>query len=726
VHEAFNPYLEWLGVRDGRRPGNHYELLGIDLYESDPAVIAQAADVLTARIRSVRPGPHVAEWQRLLDALKGAKTCLLDRTAKAAYDTALRSELGGTPQPGGQAAPPAGTPVQHGGQPPTRHVPPWQAPPGPYASMGGRPHTPAASNAATGVPPPNPARPISLRTEPIPPTAAPIPIGSASPTEAAPPFAHNGVSGGPAMSRAGPRRGPTTRPSVAQITAGVLTLVLVAVAAILAFVVHQQRRAGPGHEPAISHANAESSPVAPDGPAKRPPRPTPPQQDGASISFDAKKPTPKKGPQPEQQPKRDGERVPEEKPEPAEASRPEDEPTPSGTLPPADETRPEEAPTTQSPADRQRQPALKQALADARFSMSEHDLPVARRHLEAAAANAETPAELAEIDRLDTLLGHLEAFWTGMSRVVAGLEAAEALPVGQTFVAVVEASPEQLTIKVEGQLRTYKIDRMPSPLVQSLANTKLARDPATKVLLGAYLLVDPDGDPARTRQLWGEAAREGMDVKDLIPELDQWATASPAPSPQSTQKTAPPTDEQELQRAEQAVRQTFKEEYDQATGFARKTQLATLLLDAARATSDDATLRFVLLREARDTAVAAGDVELASQAIDQIAGFHEVDALGMRTAALVEAAKNARGLNAQKAIAQSALESVGRAVEARRLDEAKQLADVALSAARKSNNRPLMQQAAAVVQRVEALQKQASGRATPHQSADQTHPPNRD
>ena len=110
--EAFDPYVQWLGIEGGRRPGNHYELLGIDLYENDPAVVARAADALTARIRSVRPGPQVAEWQRLLDAVAGAKKCLLDPAAKAAYDASLRGHAAppGPPSQGmDQAAPVAGT-----------------------------------------------------------------------------------------------------------------------------------------------------------------------------------------------------------------------------------------------------------------------------------------------------------------------------------------------------------------------------------------------------------------------------------------------------------------------------------------------------------------------------------------------------------------------------------------------------------------------------------------
>ena len=606
MREAFDPHHEWLGIPSGQGPGNHYELLGIDPSESDLAAIARAADVLAARIRGIRPGPHLAEWQRLLDTVSGAKRCLLDPAAKAAYDASLR----------GQAAS-------------------------------------------------------------IPPRAAPVPVHATSPTNVPPTFPQNDPAGGLAAVRPGRRRARKAKPSAAQTAVYALTLFFIGVAALLAYKLYRQRQEVAAGQPPTSQTESRSSTEASDGRTQRPGLPKPPFGEGGSRSAGEAKPDPAKGPKSEKRPKSPGKTEPDK---------------PTGTEPPADDGG---------------QPAFKQALADARLAMSQRDLESARRHLARSAQEAKTPAERAEVDRLDTLLGHLEEFWKGMSRVVAGLTPTEELAVGETFVAVVEASAEELTVKVAGQLRTYTIDRIPSRLVQALADLKLARDPTTKVLLGAYLLVDPKGDPARARQLWEEAAREGVDLKDLMPELDQWRAESPAPGAPTTEKTAPPADPQKLHQAEQAVREKFKAEYDQATSVAGKGRLATLLLKTGRATSDDLDLRFVLLREARDLAAAGGDSELACAAVDDIANSYQVDVLGMKTAVLAEAAKNARGLNSQKQVAQSALELLAEAVESQRLEEARQLADVALAAARKSNSRTLMQQAMLVVQQVEALEKQA-------------------
>ncbi|MFH1924063.1 MAG: hypothetical protein ABIP48_29770 [Planctomycetota bacterium] len=494
--------------------------------------------------------------------------------------------------------------------------------------------------------------------------------------------------------RTGRRRTRSAGPSGAQVTIYAFIFALVGVAALLAYTLYQQRREAAAERPATSGIGGQSSSSASENGNQRPARARDPRSSTETDGDD------ERGPKSDKRPGPEGNRDSQPRPRPA------DKRQPKRDRPSADEPRRNESPGPESPAGGKRQQAFERLAADTRLAMSEHDLGSARAHLGQAAKKADTPDQRAEIDRLDTLLGHLEAFWEGMRRVVARLESTEELEVGETFVVVVEASRDELTIKVEGQLRTYQIDRIPSRLVQVLAGMRLARDPATKVLLGTYLLVDPKGDPARARQLWEEAAREGVKVENLIPELSRWAHAPSAPGERTSEKTAPPANEQKLDDAEQSVREKFKAQYERATGAAGKSQLAALLLETGGKTGDDMDLRFVLLCEARDQAAAGGDCELALEAIDAIAGFHTVDVLAMKTAALVEAARNGRGLGAQKQVAQRSLELVAQAVESRRLPEAKQLAETALSAARKSNSRSLMQEAVLVVQQVEALEKQ--------------------
>lgn len=108
MEEKFDPYLHWLGIRDPQRPPNHYRLLGLEPFETDPEVILNAADRQMMHIRRFQGGKHSLESQKVLNELAAAKICLLDAEKKANYDASLRAKPTPPPiiRPGEAAVPP--------------------------------------------------------------------------------------------------------------------------------------------------------------------------------------------------------------------------------------------------------------------------------------------------------------------------------------------------------------------------------------------------------------------------------------------------------------------------------------------------------------------------------------------------------------------------------------------------------------------------------------------
>jgi len=117
----FDPYYRWLGIPPKEQPPNHYRLLGLDLFEADPALIDSFALRHTSFLREITDGPHLPDAQRLLNELAAARRCLLDPQRKAAYDGELRTRLAaaGTVQsdPAAAVTPPVSVPapVSHPG-----------------------------------------------------------------------------------------------------------------------------------------------------------------------------------------------------------------------------------------------------------------------------------------------------------------------------------------------------------------------------------------------------------------------------------------------------------------------------------------------------------------------------------------------------------------------------------------------------------------------------------
>jgi hypothetical protein len=95
---SFNPYHKWLGIPPEEQPADHYRLLGIARFESDPDVVETAADQRMGHLRMFQTGQHSALSQKLLNELATAKLCLLTPEKKVAYDAELRRRFA-APQP---------------------------------------------------------------------------------------------------------------------------------------------------------------------------------------------------------------------------------------------------------------------------------------------------------------------------------------------------------------------------------------------------------------------------------------------------------------------------------------------------------------------------------------------------------------------------------------------------------------------------------------------------
>jgi hypothetical protein len=82
----FDPYHQWLGIPQASQPADHYRLLGIQRFESNPDVIENAADRQMAHVRSFAIGPRADHSQQILNEISSARVCLLNSVSKATYD----------------------------------------------------------------------------------------------------------------------------------------------------------------------------------------------------------------------------------------------------------------------------------------------------------------------------------------------------------------------------------------------------------------------------------------------------------------------------------------------------------------------------------------------------------------------------------------------------------------------------------------------------------------
>jgi hypothetical protein len=93
MSNGFDVYHKWLSIPPSDQPPNHYRLLGMGLFESDPDVISSAADRQMAHVQTYKNGPHSVQSQKLLNEIAAAKLCLLKPAKREIYDAELRRRL---------------------------------------------------------------------------------------------------------------------------------------------------------------------------------------------------------------------------------------------------------------------------------------------------------------------------------------------------------------------------------------------------------------------------------------------------------------------------------------------------------------------------------------------------------------------------------------------------------------------------------------------------------
>jgi len=153
-------------------------------------------------------------------------------------------------------------------------------------------------------------------------------------------------------------------------------------------------------------------------------------------------------------------------------------------------------------------------------SMATRDLETARATLNRLAAEVKNDQERQAAESLDYLLRHLEEFWRTLYRIVPLMKSGEELAIGDTYIVVVETTRDEIVIRAAGQNRRYPIRDMPTALIRVIVARRFRPGPEADALFGAFLAVDPKGDPHEAEQLWRRADDDVLDADVLIAALE--------------------------------------------------------------------------------------------------------------------------------------------------------------------------------------------------------------
>jgi hypothetical protein len=350
--------------------------------------------------------------------------------------------------------------------------------------------------------------------------------------------------------------------------------------------------------------------------------------------------------------------------------------------PPA-ETNKTQSPSADIKTSPDRSTTFQRAMNRARRALVVRDLKGAARALDAAETRAQSFAERSELKRFRALVHELDLFFAALGAGMRKLEATDELPVGDSFVIVIESGPETVAVRAEGSRHDYTLATLPAKIALVVAEGGADPSlPKVQLFRGAFLAVDPQGDRDASRELWQSAAAAGESVDDLLPFLEASALAL---------EREPAPDAALLAQAEQTVGNTFSKAIAAAKSRPKKSELAAKLMQAA-AEAENSAEQFAALQQARGLWAAAGDGAGACQAIDELAAWFDVDALAIKSETLAAASTSATGAGA-KQIAAAALDLADEAKSANRGELAASFIATAESMARKARDSELLNRA---------------------------------
>jgi len=293
--------------------------------------------------------------------------------------------------------------------------------------------------------------------------------------------------------------------------------------------------------------------------------------------------------------------------------------------------------------------------------------------------------------------------------------------VGAVFVAIQNSKPNTPVIKTS-RLPPPTVEEVDPPAPPKSADTTPTAKPETPEPKPAVPVepkpATPTKGPPKVKPSGSWTSADDLPpTPEPKPESEKPAGEKPA-NPPLAEPTAPaklavPAPESR-EKAKKLVLELFANDYTAAKSQGEKAALANKLLAATASAGDDAVGRFMLIEQARQAAIEAGDANVAMSAVDELTAAFTVDSVALTLNTFQQLAPQTKTPGAFKGFAERALGGSEAAVSAEKFPAAATLVDLAVAAAKKANDPALLKEVNArakqfAEQRVE-LEKIAAAR----------------
>jgi hypothetical protein len=509
MSDLFNPYLEFLDLGTAPKCPTYYELLGIsNSDECTHDLVENGRITALAKMRAFKPGANAAVWAAVLDEVALASTTLLDLDLKATYDNQLTTgevpnELDLVQRLGPIERVDASSTASAESASPVDSMAPSHLQSGAATSV--------RVAAAHSVVPTAVAVPVGATIATAVPVEVATPIATAAPVEVATPIAQtvaplpdmaesfgsfgqaqsiNEINGRQIMKD---RRRKSRNTGSPLLLYAVIGLFLITGGVAFVFLgranVQKAISMNPDSDGASdsqlvikpSKPNGTGTTVKPDLPNVEQPKPRPP---APPIDKPLNPLPPNWDPQ---------------NPEP-------NPPTDSGGSTPPAKPMPTEPKPAPKPIEAAELEKLTAALKLGRAALSERNLDITAEQLAIAAPLARSGEPRKAFIRLKTMHQFLTQFLRLSNEAIDGYESGAEITIGtSTVIVVVETTPQELTIRVAGTVKTYLRSQLSSGLAIGIADTNFEESKYKSTLKAAFVITQKtlrDFEVEKAREFW--------------------------------------------------------------------------------------------------------------------------------------------------------------------------------------------------------------------------------
>jgi hypothetical protein len=165
--------------------------------------------------------------------------------------------------------------------------------------------------------------------------------------------------------------------------------------------------------------------------------------------------------------------------------------------------------------------ALQKTLGEARKALGERKFARAEELLDLATLEANAADSITAINRTRYVVDLMNQFWDIVRESMKELKATDEIKVGESVAIVVEASENKIVVRSNASNRELTVEKMLPGVARALAERRIDdKDPLARMLIGAFLMVDPAGNVGQGRELLENAALFGVNVTDLQAEVE--------------------------------------------------------------------------------------------------------------------------------------------------------------------------------------------------------------